>query len=1013
MRAWKALILTALSGLFLWGCSGAESPKATVNLSVEFPRSGDMHTQFIGLRSSYIVVTLKNLRTGKEFTAELDRNNPSHTFTDLDEGTYRVTVASYRKKTNNGYESLADYAVATARFVGGSNSLSVSMPRAVWYFDKPITLNGTWSDAKEQVYGIALSPIDIEKVFDEYSVHEAVFFGTNFNDCNGGGSTCVTNMEYSPSFTGPSTTDPRLGNELYLNFYDESLFARLESYGGYDRFMTLVSAPPCTYKKFKDKLISCEFKTSKDLSKYMGVKINGNTMTGYLWEIMMKRQAPGTRITCAWDIDMKNTFSCPANLFNPNPSGGSPYTPTTASKKLGAPNLFAQQGAIKDVDASLKMLFKESNKNYAKCLDDNKTCDYNMNGEIGDPGDDINKDGKIDQNDAKDFYYSYEWQNSFDLYPHPFTATAYQQVTKIDVPLFAGSPDQNSGLLKDLKAIGYDGKLIKAFSQKNAPVVKAVLGWTFTRVDYNKKTFRYPLPRWVAGLIRDSANDEYKFFRIDLFKGKSVSGQLAGSSYPFALSMERLSTKVASSYSICTFLAFVDPLKSAVYIFAHFSGPDGQCASQDDKLLFYDVRRHRFADISGLTDLNQLKGIRPYSDRLREFISGFILPTAPVPPDIPGMGFHCPLPELFRNNCHDAFLYWTANVIECPASRPWGHQLFLTDWSDITGLYAYAWIFDAWNDVFGIINTICGGSTQSGPPSFIVNCILTRWGVYFCVTTDSSTSPTKFTLWEILRESSPGFFKFICRASGNLPTGWDPSSGGILNLYSTMNRVILEFITGGSVRSVSHFVYDSITHTINQIQWPSDITPPRIAGVFPRGFVAPVGPRGWCRWSEGFGKNPYQPRCSDPNKTSNLFAPAALPNPVGYIDHYPSAACDRIGGINNVAGFGAVQEGCTQNKNGECEGGRWRLVDDNDIYGLDKPINPLVDTVDFNLLSGDFPPSAIPNNFWGPGFPFGGVSYSQGTDPYFSIFSPLYNPNGPAGTFNERLEPPPDNEIFP
>ncbi len=993
VRLRQTFVTSALIGLLLGGCSGTESPKSTVNLSVEFPETKNMGAQFIGLRTGYIVVTLKNLQTGQEFTAELDKNNPSHTFTNLDEGTYRVTTISYRKKTNKGYEGLVDYSVTTARFVGGSNSLSVSMPRAVWYFDKPITLNKTWIGSQEQVYGISLSPIDIERVFDEHSVHEAVLFGMNLDRCNGGGSTCVLDLEYSPAFTGPSTTNPRLGNELYINFYDQRYFAPLEPFGGTDRFMTLVSAPPCTYKKFTDKLISCEFKTDKDLSKYMGVKIDGSTMTGYLWEIKLVRQVPSIKTTCAWDIDMTDTFSCPANLFNPNPSRSSPSPSPNASPSDSPTNISAQQELIKNVSASLSMLFKESSKKYARCLDDQKTCDYNLNGEIGDPGDDTNKDGKIDASDARDFYYRYQWETEFDLYPHPFTAKAYQQFMKVNVPIMAGSFDTTSGLT-DLKAVNYDGKLIKSFSPQGSSIVKAAMGWTFSKVDYKTKTFKDPFPRWVAGVLVDDNANKYKLFRIDLIKSKSATAQFGLLSSPFALPMDTLATDVPGSEQVCTFLAFFDPLRSSLYLFVLFGGQDNQCETTDDTLLFYDVKRHQFKDISKLNGVpvryDLLANIKPYSDRDNEFISGFIMPIAS---NTYPFAFHCPINGF---NCHDASLFYTSRVIECPPSRYGGHQLFNAD-PNINGYWGSAEIFDAWNDLFGSIQTISGGTTTSGAPPNIVDCLLTMWGVYYCVTTDAQTSPQNFTIWEVARGSSAGQFYFIARLSNPVPAGWDPATGNQLWLYSTRNRIILEFSTSPLIQ----YIYNPSQNTINKVTWPSNVTNiPKITHISPWGWVAKIGTAGYCWWSEWFTQNPYQTVCSDPTVNSNYFSPVtqspsfpyvAVPLRTGNIDWFMSASCSYYGAMTNLAWRGFVQHNCTLSQ-GECYGGNMRMFD-LELFELMPP----------SVFDVPLPSGALPEDAWMIDHfdPIGAVYFSKNSTRYLGIFSALHRYNQFTSTLDD------------
>ncbi|WP_457600883.1 hypothetical protein [Hydrogenivirga sp.] len=589
----------ALVALVLSCSSGGGSTGAKLAVSVKFPADSGLKARYIDPRTGCIQLSLNSPDGSFSKTALLTPSSPSAFFTGLPEDlimTVRSTDGSQTQGACGG--NIVDYVSVRLSLKPGTNSLSITMPRATWNFDSPITLSGG-----ETLSGISLTPVQDNPIYDGFSTYRLSVFGSNLYDCGTGfGTVCYANTDYYVDFQGPGTTRGSIGSE-FVPFPSPSRgWVRLSSAGGVERYAVFVGTLPCAVKREKN-LRSCIFNVSQDLSPYVGMKTSGSSISGYLWEVFVNNNSTG--LSCAWNLSFTDpiTTGCPDGLSVGALSKAS--LDGVSSSDTGG--VLRAKATFQNLSASLTKVFSHESKDYALCdTNDPARCDYNLDGVI-DQGDDTNGDGRIDASDSRTFFSKSEWNMNFDLITYPLSAQPTQETDPVQPHLFVSSQSFQSGpSLGTVTPLGPYGNQ-KGSSPPSMDVSAAsFLLWGYGAYDVNGDTYSSYLSRWF--ILYDMVSES--LLKIDAFDPDFSSGTTLGT----------------LTGGLCYLKSVVDPYISTAYIFVLGAGQDSSCGTPDDTTAFIDTNRGvvstgvPFID----TSTSSISGVLTFSSRQDRAITGFL-----------------------------------------------------------------------------------------------------------------------------------------------------------------------------------------------------------------------------------------------------------------------------------------------------------------------------------------------------------------------------------------------------
>lgn len=544
------------SGLLIQSCNfKKEKNTASLSIAVNFPAK-KLSAQYLRPETQCIEIFLKSKDENFSKTVILTPQNNSVTIKNLKPQTIlisaRLTDGPQSPDGCTGFD--LDYISAIVKVEPGANTANLPLPGAQWSLGQSISLNGTLNSSQESInsFVILQHPKSLKSgAFDFYTLF---IKGQNLNNCNSGtGVACSVKTQYSVAGQGKSSK-AILGNE-FVPFpdYQYGFIPLSPDASNNERYFAIVGVPPCTYFKNQD-LVKCSFTSSTDLTQYMGAEVSNDVLNGYIWEVRVLTKSSGVR--CAWDQNFAQTFTCPSSLTEPPPQPGSA---SPQVKSAGSPKLKAAQ-LIQNISSTLEKIYKLQSLNYASCDPNNpEVCDYNLNGTIGDAGDDTNGDGVINLSDNRTFYSEFSWSMTFDLFPHPFTSSpGYPQTLPSSVFAFTEITDTlslNSAIyLHDISL----NTTVQTIGSKTGPqdTDMELILWQFGSLDFTDLYYTGLHPRFLvfrkAGIVQ----------KLDLYN------PTAGTTVIY--------DEVATNQSICDFRLITDPLAGKGYFFVYTSSP-GTC----------------------------------------------------------------------------------------------------------------------------------------------------------------------------------------------------------------------------------------------------------------------------------------------------------------------------------------------------------------------------------------------------------------------------------------------------
>lgn len=530
-----------------------EERTASLTIAVNFPAK-KLSAKYLRPETQCIEVFLKSKDENFSKMVILTPQNNSVTIKNLKPQTIlisaRLTDGPQSIDGCTGYE--LDYVNAIVKVEPGKNTANLSTPGAQWSLNQSVTLNGTLSGSQESVSSLTIlqHPKSLKSgAFDHYTLY---ILGQNLNNCNSWtGKSCSVTTQYSVAGQGKRSRAV-LGNE-FVPFpdYRYGFIPLSPDASNRERYFAIVGVPPCTYFKNQD-LVKCSFSSSADLTRYMGAEISNNSLSGYIWELLVLSKSSG--VTCAWDETFTQTFPCPSSLTEPPPQPGSasPQIKSPSSPKLKTAQL------IQNISTSLKKVYKLQSLNYASCdINNPEVCDYNLNGTIGDSGDDTNGDGVINLSDNRTFYSEFSWSMTFDLFPHPFSSSpGYPQTLPSSVFALTKITDtfslNNAIYLHDISL----NTTVQTISSNTQDTDMELILWQFGSLDFTDLYYTGLHPRFLvfrkAGIVQ----------KLDLYNPTGVTTVIYD--------------EVATNQSICDFRLITDPLAGKGYFFVYTSSP-GTC----------------------------------------------------------------------------------------------------------------------------------------------------------------------------------------------------------------------------------------------------------------------------------------------------------------------------------------------------------------------------------------------------------------------------------------------------
>ncbi|WP_032496532.1 hypothetical protein [Hydrogenivirga sp. 128-5-R1-1] len=675
----KSLGLLALA-LVIGGCSSSDSGGMfSLSVGVNFPSQGGLRTQYIDPRTACIELTLSSRDGTFKSTAILTPSSPYATFSGLTSSELIVTIKSTDGSPGQGTctGNVVDYASASLSLKPGTNSLSLTMPRAKWTFTSPINLSGG-----ESITGISLTPLQTPSVGSGYGSYRISFFGDNLYDCGSGyGTICYATVDYHVKFEGPDKTQGSLGSEFVPYPSSTRGWIGLAPSGGVERYALLVGSVPCTYKR-EANLKSCVFSISQDLSQYIGVKTSGSSITGYLWEVFVKSKS--LQLECAWDENFTDPLSTGC------PDGVSIASLSVRSQAKGDTTL-KTQASIQNLSASLIKVHEYNSKDYASCDQSQPDrCDYNLDGVI-DSQDDTNGDGQIDTKDSKTFYSRSTWSMNFDLNTFSLSASAGQETDPVQPHLFISSQNPQTGPLVGRVTPVSSQAAVKTSSPAGMDILSSsFLVWGYGTYDTTLQTFSGFLPRWY--IVHDSISGN--LIKLDAFNPDFTSGKVLAN----------------AGSVVCYIKEFTDPYISTSYVFIVGGGADTVCNTGDDTTLFLDTNRGLVSTNVPYLSSSSSSDVMTFSDSPNRAVTGFI-------------GVDVSANQLTKcdldMNC--TLLGISANFLTpIGFSRADGLSYGVVD----DGTNKYLGYYDVKNDQFTLINTAVDG------------CVLDPYTVY-CYTIDT------------------------------------------------------------------------------------------------------------------------------------------------------------------------------------------------------------------------------------------------------------------------------------
>jgi hypothetical protein len=496
------------------GCSleyrGGKS--ASLSLSVRFPSQEGLRSQYIPPYATCIEVALFRKSEAPIAVKTLTPSNPRAQFTDLPASfLYLSAVLTDGQPSPTGCQGgkVLDYINAFLHLSTGDNRVELSFPRATWSAD-PIPLNGLLDTSNEKVNGLEIIPQEDVFPLRSYGTYGLVIQGENIESCALYGRSCYMVVDFVNIYSKEKGTIGILGNELseYL-FEIQNRYISLRKGQGIERVLAIVSAPPCTYRN-PGNLEVCISEVPSDLLPYMGLRIKGNELSGYVWEMDILNLSI-TPPECSLEKDFKSTITCPTDLQVPSVGLFQSPQIQTLNNIVATQELSAQQQKFNNVTVEAIKIFSYESRYYAQCKTGApEECDYNLDGII-DSKDDTNGDGQIDGEDSRTFYMRIGWMLEFNLVAHPIRSEASKP--NIDFRFhFLVSEFKIDGSNVYYNVYGIDTTSGSVYKLGTAADRKPFVSWGIRSLDRAQKSYKILYP---AFLILPPAGQQRTYWELD------------------------------------------------------------------------------------------------------------------------------------------------------------------------------------------------------------------------------------------------------------------------------------------------------------------------------------------------------------------------------------------------------------------------------------------------------------------------------------------------------------------